>query len=323
MVFTATPRAEAVVVERIVAVIGDKAILLSELRARAKPFLVQVLQTVPAGAQQAAAQSQILKDLLEKMVDEELEAQAAARASVTVSSQEIENAFDNIAASQGVTKDALFKAARARNGLSDQDYRDEMRRQILEGKMLQLRVKGRVRITEEDIKTMYDRVVREERRLRDYHPAWIVLRILPGSDEATIAERKALAADIAGRARKGEDFSLLVATYSDDSATRDSGGDIGVRSPQGSPQAANKASVLSPELEAAVMGLEPGEVSAPVHVGQAVVVLKLLSRQPSRYTGYKEARQEMIQRLQAEIMDKAKKKWLEELRRRTHVETRL
>ncbi len=323
-VLAAAPRADAVVVERIVAVIGDKPILLSELRARARPFLLQIVATVPAGAQQAAAQSQVLKDLLEKMVDEELEAQAAARASITVTGQEIDNAFENIAASQGVTKEALFKAARARNGLTDQDYRDEMRRQILEGKMIQLRVKGRVRITEEDVKTMYDRVVREERKLRDYHPAWIVLRILPGSSVDAVAERKAQADEIAARAKKGEDFAKLAAMYSDDTASKESGGDIGVRTPQGSPQAAGgKGQVLSPELEAALMPLEPGDIAAPVQVGQAIVVMKLLSRQPSRYTGYKEARPEMIQRLQAEVMDKAKKKWLEELRRRTHVDVRL
>jgi peptidyl-prolyl cis-trans isomerase SurA len=324
VVLAAAPRADAVVVERIVAIIDDKPILLSELRARGKPFLLQVLQTVPAGAQQAAAQSQVLKDMLEKMVDEELIGQAAARASITVSSQEIDNAFENIAASQGATKEALFKAARAKNGLTEQDYRDEMRRQILEGKMIQLRVKGRVRITEEDMKTMYDRVVREERRLRDYHPAWIVLRLLPGSSAEAIAERKAQAAEIVARARKGEDFAKLATIYSDDSVSKESGGDIGVRTPAASPLAASgKAQMLAPELEAAAMPLEPGEVAAPVQVGQALVIIKLLSRQPSRYTGFKEARPEMIQRLQAEIMDKAKKKWLEELRRRTHVDVRL
>lgn len=323
-VLASSPRADAVVVEKIVAIVGDKPILLSELRARAKPFLIQILQNVPAGAQQAAAQSQLLKDLLEKMVDEELEAQAAARANITVSSAEIENAFDNIAASQGVTKEAIFKEARARNGLTEQDYREEMRRQIIEGKMIQLRVKGRVRITEEDIKTMYDRVLREEKKRRDYHPAWIVLRVLPGSSAQAAAERKALADDIAARAKKGEDFAKLAATYSDDSATRENGGDVGVRSPAGSPQAASgKSPVLGADLEAAALLMEPGDISAPITIGPNIVVMKLLSRQPSRYTSFKEAKNEMVQRLQAEIMEKAKKKWLEELRKKTHVETRL
>ncbi len=323
-VLTAARPADAVVVEKIVAIVGDKPILLSELRARAKPFLIQIVATVPAGAQQAAAQSQLLRDLLEKMVDEDLESQAAARANITVSSAEIENAFDNIAASQGVTKEALFKDARSKNGLTEQDYREEMRRQIIEGKMIQLRVRGRVRITEEDIKTMFDRVVREERKRREYHPSWIVLRILPGASDAAIAERKAQATEIAARARKGEDFAKLAAQYSDDSATRDNGGDLGVRAPAGSPQVVSgKTPALGADLENLALPLEPGDISAPLQVGQAVVVMKLVSRQPSRYTTLKEAKNEMIQRLQSEIMDKAKKKWLEELRRKTHVETRL
>jgi len=323
-VFAGSPRADAVVVEKIVAIVGDKPILLSELRTRAKPFLIQIVQNVPAGAQQAAAQSSLLKDLLEKMVDEELEAQAASKANITVSSQEIENAFDNIAASQGVTKEAIFKEAKARNGLTEQDYREEMRRQIIEGKMVQLRVRGRVRITEEDIKTMYDRIVREERKRRDYHPAWIVLRILPGSSPQAISERKTEAEGLAARARKGEDFAKLAAAYSDDSATRDNGGDLGVRAPAGSPQAVSaKTPTLGADVENLALPLEPGEISAPLLVGQAIVIVKLVSRQPSRYTGLKEARNEMIQRLQGEIMEKAKKKWLEELRKKTHVETRL
>src|SRR5579864_2859209 len=82
--------AGAVVVERVVAVIGDRPILLSELRTRAKPFLVEIAKKMPPGPQQAAAESQIFKELLEKMIDDELEGQAADKAHVTVTSDEID-----------------------------------------------------------------------------------------------------------------------------------------------------------------------------------------------------------------------------------------
>lgn len=315
--------AEAVVVERIVAIIGEKPILLSDLRNRAKPFLAQIQQAVPEGAQRAAAQSQILKELLQKMVEEELEGQAAARANITVPAEEVDAAIDNISSSQGLTREQLFKEARTRNGMTEQEYRDELRRQILESKMVQLRVKGHARITEEDIKTMFDRVVREEKKRREYHPAWIVLRILPDSTDAAIEERMKLAKQIVATARKDEDFGTLAKTHSDDAATRDVGGDLGVRVPNGSPQAAAGRPVLGDELEAVIAPLEPGEVAEPIRIGQAILVMKLLTRQPSRYKTLQEARGEMIQRLQAEILDKAKRKWLEELKRRTHVDVRL
>jgi peptidyl-prolyl cis-trans isomerase SurA len=316
--------AEAVVVERIVAIVGDKAILLSELRERARPYLVAVQQKVPTGAQQAAAESQIFKELIEKMIDEELEAQAASKARVSVSTEEIDNAIQNIAASQGMTTEQLYKGALAASGMTRQEYREELRRQILEGKMVQLRVRGKVRISEEDVRTQFERTLREERRRREYRPSWIVLRIMPGSSPEAIAERKALAADLAARARRGEDFAELARKFSDDPETRDKGGDLGIRAPQGSPNAiTGKRPVMAPELENVLLPLEPGQVAGPLQVGDAIAVLKLMDRQASRYTTLEAARGEMLQRLQAEILEKAKRRWLEDLKKRTHIDVRL
>lgn len=323
--FAAAAPAHAVVVERVVAVVGDRPILLSDLRTRARPFLLQIAAKVPPGPQQAAAESQVMKELIQKMVDEELESQAAERAHVNVTSEEVDNALRNIAQVQNLAVPDLVREAARQSGLTEQDYRDEIRRQILEGKMLQLRVKGRVRLTEEDVRGMYDKTLRDERKRREYHPAWIVLRILPGSSAEAVAERRALANELIRRVRKGEDFAELAKRYSDDTATRDSGGDLGIRAPQGTPQAvAGKRQMLATELENEVMLLDEGQVSEPIDVGgEAIVVVQLLSRQPSRYTSYEAARQEMMQRLQTEILEKAKRKWLDELKGRTHLEVRL
>jgi peptidyl-prolyl cis-trans isomerase SurA len=315
--------ARAVIAERVVAVVGDRPILLSDLRARARPFLIQIAQRVPPGPQQAAAESQVFKELIEKMIDEELESQAAEKARVTVTSDEVDAAIRNVAGLQNIPVPDLMKAA-ARSGLSEQDYRDEIRRQLLEGKMLQLRVKGRVRITEEDVKAMFDRTVREEKRRREYHPAWVVLRVPAGSSLAAREERVALARSIAQRARAGEDFAEIAKRFSDDVATREAGGDLGIRAPVGSPSAAQgKHPVLSPDLEAVALALEPGQVADPIPIADAIVVIKLVSRQPSRYTTYEAAKPEMLQRLQAEILEKAKRKWLDELKSRTHLDVRL
>lgn len=322
---TVCPRpAEAIVVERIVAIVGDDPILLSELRARAKPFLIQIQQRVRPGAEQAAAESEVFKDMLSKMIDEKLEAQAAVRAGVSVTNEEIDNALRNIAAGTRMSVPELVKAAKTRSGMSEQDYRDEIRRQILEGKMLQLRVRGRVRITEDDVKAMYERSVREERKQSEYHPSWIVLQIVPGASAAVIEDRKKLAGEIVTRAREGEDFAMLAQAYSDETSTRDQGGDLGIRTPQGSQAArAGQLPVLAPEFENAVMALEPKQISDPITVDRGIVIFKLQTRRPSRFKGYEEHKDEMVGMLQTEILEKAKRKWLEELNRRTRVEQRL
>lgn len=316
--------AEAVVVERVVAVVGDEAILLSQLRKRGEPFQRLILKQVPAGAQRAAAESQMYSDLLEKMIEEELQEQAAAKAKITVTAEEIDGAIRTLASQQGVSVGDLVRTIETKSGITEIEYRDEVRRQVLEGKMLSLRVKGRVRITEEEVRSAYQRALREERERREYRPAWVVLRILPGSSPQALSQREDLAAEIVTRARAGEDFAELARRYSDDSATRDKGGDLGLRAPQRSQGAvAGRRPVLARELEEVILPLEPGQVSEPTRYGDAIVVVQLLSRQPSRYTDLEAARPELMQRLQNEILLKEKTTWIEDLKRRTHVDTRL
>ena len=284
------------------------AILLSELRSRARPYLLQIAQKAQPGPQTAAAESQLFKELIDKMIDEELEVQAAQQAKIGVTGDEIDNAIKNLASTQNLTADELLKSV-THSGMDEAEYRAELRRQILEGKMLQLRVKGHVRLTEEDVRAMYDRTIREERRRREYRARWIVLRLLPGSSAEAVLERQVLAQDLSRRARSGDDFGALAIRYSDDTPTRDSGGDLGLRAPQGSAAALQgKQPTLAPELENALLPLEPGQVTAPIHVADALVVLQLTERQPSRYASFDASKAEMLQRLQNEIIEKTKRK---------------
>lgn len=318
------PESDALIIERIVAVVGDRPILLSELKDRGRPFLVQIHGRVPAGPARTASESQMYKDLIEKLVDEELVAKAADKANLVVTSAEVDGAFQNIAAQQRMTVPEVFKQAWVSSGITEQSYRDEIRRQLLEGKMLQLRVRGRVRITEEALRSSFERARRDERKVLEYRPAWVVFRIMPGSSPAAIQERRELAQRIADEARAGADFAELASKYSDDSATRGKGGELGIRAPHGSPSVVmRRRQPLAPPLEKAIIKLDPGGVTDPIPVGDAIVVVKLVDRQASRYTTFDAARAEMVQRVQGELLVDEKKKWLEELRRKTHVDIRL
>ncbi len=327
----AAPRdARAVTVEKIVAIVGDDAILQSDLRNRGTPFLRQIQRQFPAGPQRAAAESQMFKELVDDMVEETLEAQAAERAKVTIAPEELDKAFEQLAAGQKMpngdrmTVDQLFAMTEEKTGLRETEYRSEIRRQILEGKLLSQRVRGRIRITDEDLKNAFKRTVREERDKRQYRPAWIALRLLPGSTPEAIAQREALAKQIYDQAEGGADFAALATQYSDDTKTKDKGGDLGIHAPVKSPAAqTGRRQALAPELEEKIMPLEPDDITEPFRSGDAIVIVKLLSREPSRYTTFEAAREEMVQRTQNEILAREKATYLEELRKRTYVKVSL
>lgn len=308
---TARP-AGATVIERVVAVVGERAILLSDLRQRARPFLLEIHSKAPTEAQRAAAESELFRQMLSRMIDDQLEAQAAAKHRIRVESEEIDRAIARLARVQGITPEQLI-AEVLRSGMTAQEYRSEIRRQLLEGKLLELRVKGQVRVTEEDMRILYDRLQRQERRTLAYSPQWIVVRIPTDADAAAVAERRALAERLAREARAGGDFAELARRYSDDAATRPRGGHLGPRQP----------GELEIPIERVAASLEVGEVSAPFRFADAFVVMRIDQRDPSKLGSFEDARDLLAQRVYAEKLEKAKRRWLDNLKRGVHIDVRL
>lgn len=304
--------ASGTVVERVVAVVGDHAILLSDLRDRARPFLARVEAQTSDPAQLAAARSQLYTQLVGRLVDEELQQRAANRANLTVGPREIEDALERVASQNGVTVERLVEEA-AQTGLSESSYRQELRRQLLEAKLLNLRVQGRLRVTEDDLRATYQRIVVEERQKLAFRAEWIRVAIPASLPQREQAERRALVTRLAARARAGERFQALARAHSTDRATRDRGGDLGWLNP----------GQLAAPANAAALALDAGGISEPFRLGSDLVILRVVERAPSELPGLAEAREELMQRAYMEKMNQARERWLEGLRRQAHVEIRL
>jgi peptidyl-prolyl cis-trans isomerase SurA len=304
--------ARAVIVERVVAVVGERPILLSELRLRARPYLYRIAAAAPSPAQQAAEESEMFKDLLNKMVDERLEEQAADKSHLSVTPDELDTALTNVAGAAKITVKDLLNEAR-RQGLTEQDYRDEIRRQILEGKLVQLRVRGRVRVTEQDAKTAYTRWVREMSDQGGQIDLRIIAlrlgaQITPEQEKA----KEALAADIVREARGGADYCALVTKYSDDQKTK---GNCGSNGPQ-------PRSALIPELVQASATMKKGDTSDPIPYRREAILIVQMG-DGDRIPTFDDVKEQMTERAYGDVMDRQRKQWLQELRRGIYVDVRL
>jgi peptidyl-prolyl cis-trans isomerase SurA len=299
--------AQATVVERIVATVGERAILLSDLRRRSEPFMMQVQQGVPAGAQRNAAISQVYKAVLQKIVDEELMEKAASQAKVTITPTEIDEALKRVAAQNKLTVEQVLSEAE-RAGMGESKYREELRRQLLEAKLLNVRLQGRIRITETDLRAAYQKIEVEERGQLAVRLAWIVIH---GATHGQ-AEARKLADEAAARARR-EDFASVARALSEDAASRANGGALNKAQP----------SQLPPDVARNSLTLAVGQVSAVFRSGGDFVVLKVLERDPSNLPDFETAKRELSERVYMDKMALARRSWLDNLRRQHHVEVRL
>lgn len=308
--------ADAAIVERIVAVVGERPILLSELRQRARPHLVRIAMSTQNASQQAAAESEMFRELLTRLIDERLEEQAADKAHLSVSPDEVDNGIRQVASQAGMDPKMLVAEAK-RQGLTEQDYRDEIRRQVLEGKLIQLRVRSRVRVTEQDARTAYSTYARDTAQQSPVDLRILVLAIPAGTSPQTATARVTLAEELSRQARAGEDFCQLVLQYSDDPTTKQTCGSRG-------PVPLN---ALFPELQEVAKTQKPGETSAPIvfkdPTGQQAILVVQTVANTTTIEPYDQVKDKMMERAYIEATERQRKMWLQELRRGLYIDVRL
>ncbi|WP_394836141.1 SurA N-terminal domain-containing protein [Pendulispora rubella] len=305
-------KSDAAIIERVVAVVGERPILLTDLRRRAKPFLAQIYGAQQQNpTQRAAAETQMYRDLLNRMIDDRLEEQAADKSRIAVTTEEIDRGMRQKAESLNLPlKDLLVEARR--QGLSEQDYREEVRRQLLEGKLIQLRVLPRVRVSEEDARATYARWVKEMGEERVIELRILALRMPANATDEQAKEREDFAKDLVKKVRGGEDFCKLIAQYSEDVTTKNTCGSRG----------SQPTSALLPALQETAKSLKEGETSEPIAFGAEAIVIAQLNKGPHIPT-YEDVRAVMRERAMGEIIERQRKIWLQDLRRGLYIDVRL
>ncbi len=299
-------------IDRVVATLDEEAIFLSEVERQARPFLVE-LAAVPNLTEEVRAtrRRQVLRQTLDRMLNERLMRRAATRAHTTVTSEEVDEFIERLAAERGATSAQVYAALEA-EGITRSEYRARMETEVLTLKVLQARVRGRINITESDMRQEYQRVIREAPQRAVWQVAHILVEV---PDSATDAERdaaRARAAEAARRAQAGETWADLVRAFSSDANTRDTGGELGEVSPGTLPEA----------LEAALGQLDPGGVSDPVVGPSGYHVLRVLSRRVEPPPPFEQVRNQVQGMILQREMLRHQRIYLRELRRGVSIDDR-
>lgn len=295
--------AKAEVIERVAAVVNDRAVLLSDLRRRAAPFLEQAVRDVSA-AERKTRIKQLYAGLLQQLVDEELIEQAAAKGHVTVSSTEVEQAIENVRRQNSLEEAAFWEAVRAQ-GYTERQYRDDVRKQLLRLKLINQRVRSRVNITELTIKEAYDDRVRDARRAQKFHATHVFIALAPTASATEVAQ--------AMKAAKELRQTLTPQTF-DAVAADKGGGDLGWLD-QGD---------LPDVLEEALLELSEGQISQPIRGPAGVHIFHLLARQSGKNTvpPFEEARAEIERGLLDKQMQRQEELFIKGLRREAVLDLR-
>jgi len=288
--------ANADVVERVVATVNNEAIFLSDLRKRAVPFLPQVAEA-STETERMARLKELYEELLTFLVDEQLIRQLASSGGIRVTDADVDNAIENLRLQNNMTEEE-FKEALESQGLSQGQYRQDLKRQLIRLKVMNERVRSRVNVTEEQVRSRYEQRARAEGSELRFQVSHVVVPVAEGASAIQVAAKRQEAETLRASLTP-ENFNAR--------APQLGGGDLGWLT-QGD---------LPEELERALLPLNAGEISNPVRGSSGFHIFFLQDRQVGAgFPSYDEMKQELYREMLDAAMTRQEKIFLDEMRRK-------
>ncbi len=296
-------------VDRVVAVVNNDVITLSELEEEAAPTLNKIRAEVPA-SQLNEALNRARHEMLRNMIDHKLLLQRAASRQITVSDAELEAAIDRIVEHNNITREKL-KTQLASVGITEEKYRSSLRDQILRSKVLSHEIRAKVVITDEQIEAYYRDKYVQQNASDGYH----ILQFGSGWGDtgrsASREEAKKRAEQLREMVIAGENFNEIAKNYSDLPSSVD-GGDIGTF----------QKNELSDYMLKAINDLHPGEVSPVIETPVGFQFFKLVSKTSGGVIAQaplEKVKEEIRTTLYDQELKKKFEYWVKELRENSYI----
>ena len=284
--------AEAKTLDRVACVVNDQVIALSEVEARA-----QILRSQMPTASHAT----LMREATEALVAEKLFDRALAEMAIDVAPNEVELTLQGVMQQNGFTTEEQLREAVERQGLDWGEYRETIRKQLAQMKLLRVRVGSRVKVSEDEVKRRYAELAAAEKGEEELNANHL---LVPVKQDASPGEVEAARKRAEELAEKGRELGKLA-----DAATKVDyqvdGGDLGWF----------RRGELLAELEKAAWQLQKGEISEPVRTRFGWHVVEVADRRSAPPVPFEEVAEKLREALYREEMDEQTRRYVDELRR--------
>lgn len=210
-------------IDGIAAIVNEEAVTLSELEAETRTVKAQLQQQKGSLPSEAALQKQVL----ERLIIKHLKQQIAERNNIIIDDETLNRALNSIAKQNNMSL-AQLRSVIERDGFDFNLYRENIRAEILHGRLRQRHVDNRINITTAEIDQFLKQQEKSGGSEDEYQLGHILVSLPEGANAETIQAARQRAQSILDRLARGEEFARLAIAESDGQQAL-SGGDLGWR----------------------------------------------------------------------------------------------
>jgi peptidyl-prolyl cis-trans isomerase SurA len=283
-----------VVVDRVVAVVNDDIITMSDLQREMQKHTDITDQRL----------------MLEGMIDRKLQMIAAKRTGINVTERELTDGIGDIMKRNNMTT-GQFELALEKEGLTLEQYRVELREQMTLSRLFNKYVRAGLAVDDAEARAFYEKNAKQYSLPEEVKVRHLVVAVPEKASHAQVKAAQEQAAALMERIRNGEDFVHLIREHSD-SPTAKQDGDLGFL----------QRGQAIPELEEAAKNLKPGEYAGPVRCDDGFHIIRVEDiRTPVR--PFEKVKEEITRTLFEQKMENTYRTFLQTLRSESHIENRL
>jgi peptidyl-prolyl cis-trans isomerase SurA len=301
------------VVEEIIARVNSDIITRNDYERAKEQLLNEDKEKFGAEADSHFQQDE--KNVLRDMIDQDLLVQKGKELGITADTELIKKLDEMRKQMHLDSMDDLEKAA-AEQGVSFEDFKQNLRNQIITQEVIGKEVGSKMQITQTEEQAYYDAHKQELQQPEQVRLSEIMIsttpKPAPGADPKSVAAEmtpaeldaaKQKAQQLLDEIRKGTDFAS-VAKKSSDGPTAAEGGDLGYF----------KRGTLAKELEDITFNMKPGEVSDVIRTKQGFVILKVTEHQQAGIPPLKQVESQVQDAIYYQKLEPALRSYLTKLR---------
>ncbi|MDL1967476.1 MAG: SurA N-terminal domain-containing protein [Deltaproteobacteria bacterium] len=297
------------IVDRIVAVVNDDIILLSELDESFKPYADRIMAFGYSLEEERQMLFNIREEILNQLIDQELTDQQIKQSKITVSDDEIHSAIERLKEANFFTDEEL-RGILGVEGLTMEEYRKRIKDQILRAKLVNFEIKSKIVITKEDIELYYKSHSDKYRGIKKYRLSNIIMKVpyfASEEEKLVLLEKMEI---VLTELKAGKPFDIIARTYSESSYVSDEGG-LGLF----------ELKELSLNIQEAIKDMKTDEFTPVLDTDQGYQIFYIQEIVNVPGQSLEEASPEIEDILYKEIVDKKFRLWIDKLRKRSHIKT--
>lgn len=297
------------VIEEIIARVNSQIITKTDYEHEEQQIKEEAQQQDPAHADQSVADQQ--KDVLRGLIDRELLLEKGKDLDITADTELVKRLDDMRKQMKLDTMEDLEKAAEAQ-GVSFEDFKQNMRTEIITQQVIQREVGSRVNVSKEEEQKFYD-----EHKDQLLRPEQVKLSEIlvsteqAGDDQQKLDAAKAKAEDLLKQIRAGADFAELAKKNSD-----------GPSAAQGGDLESFERGKLAKQLEDLTFSMKKGDVSDVIRTKQGFVILKVTEHQSAGIPPFSEIEPRIQEAVYMQKLQPALRDYLKKLREEAYIDVK-